>query len=90
MIYEAIHNQILNDLPKLCDSRFPYLEPSFEAFTCAQAAFFAQSLEQMEPVRSTKSRKGIYPNHLGGNDAAVEQILCQIRNLSIVSGTISP
>lgn len=82
---------MIRDLPKIVDARIPYLEPSFDAYVQSQAFFFAESLKNMEQIKSfiSQAGQGLYPtNRLDSVD--ISNVLNEMRNLSIVSNAISP
>ncbi|MCJ1404682.1 BAR adaptor protein Hob3 [Xylographa trunciseda] len=85
--YEALNDQLFNELPQLIDLRVPYLDPSFEALVKIQLRFCAEAYSRMAQVQQyldADTREQYAQGHL---DSRVEQVLAEIRDLSI-AGTI--
>lgn len=85
--YEALNEQLFNELPQLIDLRVPYLDPSFEALVKIQLRFCAEAYSRMAQVQQfldADTREQYAQGHL---DSKVEQVLAEIRELSI-SGTV--
>lgn len=51
VIFEAMNQQLLEELPQLVDLRIPYLDPSFEAMVRMQARFAEEGYEKMGGVQ---------------------------------------
>jgi bridging integrator 3 len=85
--YEGLNTQLLDELPQLIDLRVPYLDPSFEALVKIQLRFCAEAYSRMAQVQQfldKDTREQYAEGHL---DARVEEVLQEIRGLSI-SGTV--
>lgn len=85
--YEAINDQLCTELPQLIDLRVPYLDPSFEALVKIQLRFCAEAYSRMAQVQQfldADTREQYAQGHL---DARVEEVLGEIRELSI-AGTV--
>lgn len=85
--YDALNEQLFNELPQLIDLRVPYLDPSFEALVKIQLRFCAEAYSRMAQVQQyldADTREQYAQGHL---DSRVEQVLQEIRDLSI-AGTV--
>ena len=85
--YEALNEQLFTELPQLIDLRVPYLDPSFEALVKIQLRFCAEAYSRMAQVQQyldADTREMYAQGHL---DSRVEQVLGEIRDLSI-AGTV--
>lgn len=85
--YEQLNEQLFNELPQLIDLRVPYLDPSFEALVKIQLRFCAEAYSRMAQVQQylDADTREQYAN--GDLDNRVEQVLQEIRDLSI-AGTV--
>ncbi|KAL9105545.1 MAG: hypothetical protein Q9227_009289 [Pyrenula ochraceoflavens] len=85
--YEQLNEQLFTELPQLIDLRVPYLDPSFEALVKIQLRFCAEAYSRMAQVQQylDKDTRDQYAN--GELDGRVEQVLQEIRDLSI-AGTV--
>ncbi|KAK3716784.1 BAR adaptor protein Hob3 [Vermiconidia calcicola] len=85
--YEQLNEQLSTELPQLIDLRVPYLDPSFEALVKIQLRFCAEAYSRMAQVQQylDASTRDQYAS--GDLDARVEDVLGQIRELSI-AGTV--
>ncbi|KAF1813201.1 putative BAR adaptor protein RVS161 [Eremomyces bilateralis CBS 781.70] len=85
--YEVMNDQMVTELPQLIDLRVPYLDPSFEALVKIQLRFCAEAYSRMAQVQQylDKDTRDQYAE--GQLDARVEEVLHEIRNLSI-AGTV--
>ncbi|KJR87657.1 protein hob3 [Sporothrix schenckii 1099-18] len=85
--YEQLNEQLSTELPQLIDLRVPYLDPSFEALVKIQLRFCAEAYSRMAQVQQylDADTRDQYAN--GELDTRVEQVLQEIRELSI-SGTV--
>lgn len=86
-IYEALNEQLTTELPQLIDLRVPYLDPSFEALVKIQLRFCAEAYSRMAQVQQyldPDTREQYAQGHL---DNRVEQVLQEIRDLSIAGAT---
>ena len=85
--YEALNNQLTDEIPQLIDLRVPYLDPSFEALVKIQLRFCAEAYSRMSQVQQYLD-KGTREEYAEGRlDSRVEQVLQEIRDLSI-AGTV--
>lgn len=85
--YEVLNEQLFSELPQLIDLRVPYLDPSFEALVKIQLRFCAEAYSRMAQVQQfldADTREQYAQGHL---DSRVEQVLGEIRELSI-AGTV--
>ncbi|KAH8178426.1 BAR domain-containing protein [Sarocladium implicatum] len=85
--YEQLNEQLSTEVPQLIDLRVPYLDPSFEALVKIQLRFCAEAYSRMAQVQQyldAETRDLYAEGHL---DARVEEVLQEIRELSI-SGTV--
>lgn len=85
--YETLNEQLFSELPQLIDLRVPYLDPSFEALVKIQLRFCAEAYSRMAQVQQfldADTREQYAQGHL---DSRVEQVLGEIRELSI-AGTV--
>ncbi|TVY42643.1 Protein hob3 [Lachnellula occidentalis] len=85
--YEQLNEQLFTELPQLIDLRVPYLDPSFEALVKIQLRFCAEAYSRMAQVQQyldADTREQYAQGHL---DTRVENVLQEIRELSI-SGTV--
>ncbi|KAI9894335.1 MAG: hypothetical protein M1814_003091 [Vezdaea aestivalis] len=81
--YEQLNDQLFTELPQLIDLRVPYLDPSFEALVKIQLRFCAEAYSRMAQVQQyldADTREQYAEGHL---DQRVEQVLQEIRDLSI-------
>ncbi|KAM0721060.1 hypothetical protein Q7P37_003346 [Cladosporium fusiforme] len=100
--YNQLNEQLMSELPQLIDLRFvktnkkkknellpkvPYLDPTFEALVKIQLRFCAEAYSRMAQVQQylDASTRDQYAS--GDLDARVEDVLGQIRELSI-AGTV--
>ena len=77
-VYENINRQLIEDLPKFVDLRIPYLDPSFEALMRCQLKFVREAHGKMEELKRHVGAQYKY------DDAQIEGVLQQMRDLSIV------
>ncbi|PQE10412.1 hob3 protein [Rutstroemia sp. NJR-2017a WRK4] len=85
--YEQLNEQLFNELPQLIDLRVPYLDPSFEALVKIQLRFCAEAYSRMAQVQQYLDADTREQYAQGQLDSRVEQVLQEIRELSI-SGTV--
>jgi hypothetical protein len=85
--YETLNTQLLDELPQLIDLRVPYLDPSFEALVKIQLRFCAEAYSRMAQVQQFLDADTREQYAEGQLDARVEEVLQEIRGLSI-SGTV--
>ena len=85
--YEQINEQLSTELPQLIELRVPYLDPSFEALVKIQLRFCTEAYSRMAQVQQylDKDTRELYTD--GVLDQRVEQVLNEIRDLSI-AGTV--
>lgn len=84
-MYNQMNGQLIDELPQLIDLRVPYLDPSFEALVKIQLRFCTESytrLAQVQQYLDASSREE-YAN--GQLDSKVEDLLQNMRELSITS-----
>ncbi|KAJ4152780.1 hypothetical protein LMH87_009300 [Akanthomyces muscarius] len=86
-LYEQLNEQLSTELPQLIELRVPYLDPSFEALVKIQLRFCAEAYSRMAQVQQylDADTRDFYAD--GQLDARVEEVLNEIRELSI-SGTV--
>lgn len=85
--YETLNEQLFSELPQLIDLRVPYLDPSFEALVKIQLRFCAEAYSRMAQVQQFLDADTREQYAQGMLDARVEQVLGEIRELSI-AGTV--
>lgn len=85
--YEQLNEQLCTELPQLLDLRVPYLDPSFEALVKIQLRFCAEAYSRMAQVQQYLDPESRDQYAQGQLDGRVEQVLQEIRELSI-SGTV--
>ncbi|OAX78364.1 hypothetical protein ACJ72_07330, partial [Emergomyces africanus] len=85
--YEQLNEQLFNELPQLIDLRVPYLDPSFEALVKIQLRFCAEAYSRMAQVQQYLDSDTREQYAQGQLDDRVEQVLQEIRDLSI-AGTV--
>ncbi|SMR56857.1 unnamed protein product [Zymoseptoria tritici ST99CH_3D1] len=85
--YEQLNNQLTEELPQLIDLRVPYLDPTFEALVKIQLRFCAEAYSRMAQVQQYLDPATRDQYASGDLDARVEDVLGQIRELSI-AGTV--
>lgn len=85
--YEQLNDQLFTELPQLIDLRVPYLDPSFEALVKIQLRFCAEAYSRMAQVQQYLDPDTRDQYAEGQLDARVEQVLQEIKELSI-SGTV--
>lgn len=85
--YEQLNEQLSTELPQLIDLRVPYLDPSFEALVKIQLRFCAEAYSRMAQVQQYLDADTREQYAQGQLDSKVEQVLQEIRELSI-SGTV--
>ncbi|KMU73852.1 BAR adaptor protein Hob3 [Coccidioides immitis RMSCC 3703] len=85
--YGQLNDQLFNELPQLIDLRVPYLDPSFEALVKIQLRFCAEAYSRMAQVQQYLDADTREEYASGNLDNKVEQVLQEIRDLSI-AGTV--
>jgi hypothetical protein len=85
--YEQLNEQLSTELPQLIELRVPYLDPTFEALVKIQLRFCAEAYSRMAQVQQYLDADTRDQYAEGQLDARVEQVLQEIRELSI-SGTV--
>jgi len=85
--YEQLNEQLFTELPQLVDLRVPYLDPSFEALVKIQLRFCAEAYSRMAQVQQYLEADVREMYAQGELDQRVEQVLQEIRDLSI-AGTV--
>ncbi|KAF2151403.1 BAR domain protein [Myriangium duriaei CBS 260.36] len=85
--YEQINQQLFTELPQLIELRVPYLDPTFEALVKIQLRFCAEAYSRMAQVQQYLDADTREQYAQGQLDNRVEQVLQEIRDLSI-AGTV--
>jgi len=86
--YEQLNEQLYSEIPQLIDLRVPYLDPSFEALVKIQLRFCAEAYSRMAQVQQYLDA-GIREEYAEGRlDARVEEVLGEIRGLSIAGAAV--
>jgi len=85
--FEQLNEQLYSEIPQLIDLRVPYLDPSFEALVKIQLRFCAEAYSRMAQVQQYLDADTREQYAQGMLDARVEQVLEEIRTLSI-AGTV--
>jgi hypothetical protein len=85
--YEQLNEQLFTELPQLIDLRVPYLDPSFEALVKIQLRFCAEAYSRMAQVQQYLDADTRDQYARGDLDNRVEQVLSEIRDLTI-AGTV--
>ncbi|PBP15561.1 protein hob3 [Diplocarpon rosae] len=85
--YEQLNEQLSSELPQVIDLRVPYLDPSFEALVKIQLRFCAEAYSRMAQVQQYLDADTREQYAQGQLDSRVEEVLQEIRELSI-SGTV--
>lgn len=83
ILFETLDEQLKEELPQLHALRVPFLDPSFEAMVRMQAKFAEDGYEKMGGVQRffADSIRDDYAN--GRLDSQVENVLNEMRGLSI-------
>lgn len=84
-IYEALNDQLTEELPLLIDLRVPYLDPSFEALVKILIRFCEEGYNRIAQVQQyiDASIRDEYAE--GRLDARVEEVLEEMKSLEIAS-----
>lgn len=85
--YDQLNEQLTNEIPQLIDLRVPYLDPSFEALVKIQLRFCAEAYSRMAQVQQYLDADVRDQYASGQLDSRVEEVLQEIRELSI-AGTV--
>ncbi|KAK7184292.1 BAR adaptor protein Hob3 [Paraphaeosphaeria minitans] len=85
--YDQLNEMLTTELPQLIDLRVPYLDPSFEALVKIQLRFCAEAYSRMAQVQQYLDADTRDQYAQGELDAKVEEVLQEIRDLSI-AGTV--
>jgi bridging integrator 3 len=85
--YDQLNEQLSSELPQLIDLRVPYLDPSFEALVKIQLRFCAEAYSRMAQVQQYLDADTRDQYASGQLDSRVEEVLQEIRELSI-SGAV--
>ncbi|OAL51237.1 BAR-domain-containing protein [Pyrenochaeta sp. DS3sAY3a] len=85
--YDQLNETLTSELPQLIDLRVPYLDPSFEALVKIQLRFCAEAYSRMAQVQQYLDANTRDQYAQGELDARVEEVLQEIRDLSI-AGTV--
>jgi amphiphysin len=84
-VYDQLNQQLTAELPQLIDLRVPYLDPSFEALVKIQLRFCTESYTRLAQVQQYLDASTREEYASGQLDSRVEQVLLQMRDLSITS-----
>lgn len=84
-VYEHINEQLTAELPKLIDMRVPYLDPSFEALVKIQLRFCTESYTRLAQVQQYLDASTREEYATGALDNRVEEVLQNMKELSITS-----
>ncbi|KAF4551018.1 HOB3-like protein [Elsinoe fawcettii] len=85
--YEQINQVLYSEIPQLIELRVPYLDPTFEALVKIQLRFCAEAYSRMAQVQQYLDADTREQYAQGQLDNRVEQVLQEIRDLSI-AGTV--
>ncbi|KAF1981782.1 reduced viability upon starvation protein [Aulographum hederae CBS 113979] len=85
--YEKLNLQLTEEIPQIIDLRVPYLDPSFEALVKIQLRFCAEAYSRMAQVQQYLESDTRENYASGALDKRVEDVLEEIRGLSI-AGTV--
>ncbi|PSK55775.1 hob3-like protein [Elsinoe australis] len=85
--YEQINQVLYSEIPQLIELRVPYLDPTFEALVKIQLRFCAEAYSRMAQVQQYLDADTREQYAAGQLDSRVEQVLQEIRDLSI-AGTV--
>lgn len=85
--YDEINDLLATEIPQLIELRVPYLDPTFEALVKIQLRFCSEAYSRMAQVQQylDADTRDMYAQ--GQLDGRVEQVLQEIRDLSI-AGTV--
>ena len=83
LVFDAINEQLMTELPQLVDMRIPYLDPSLEMMVRAQLKFAQDGYEQLGGVQRYFPEAVRTEYAEGQLDAQVEGVLQEMRSLSI-------
>lgn len=86
--YEAINTTLLEELPQLVDMRVPYLDPSFDAVVKLQMRLASEGYSHMAGVQEYLPKDTREEYSEGRMDERVEEVLQEVRNLSICGSAI--
>jgi len=86
MIFDALNDQLIQELPQLMDLRIPYFDPSFEAMIRMQCKFAEEGYEKLGGVQRFFADSVRDDYAAGQLDAQVEGVLQEMRELSICGG----
>ena len=83
LVFDALNEQLMTELPQLVDMRIPYLDPSLEMMIRVQIKFAQEGYEQLGGVQRYFPEQVRTDYAEGQLDAQVESILQEMRGLSI-------
>src|ERR1700743_1963639 len=86
--YEVINSTLLEELPQRVDMRVPYLDPSFDAVVKLQMRLASEGYSHMAGVEEDLPKETRKENSEGRMDERVEEVLQEVRNLSICGSTV--
>ncbi|ORX56893.1 BAR adaptor protein Hob3 [Hesseltinella vesiculosa] len=76
-MYESVNTVLINDLPQIISLRVPYLDPTFEALVKSQLTYNQLAFDHLS------SMQNVFPQDEQDQQARVEDILQQMRSLTI-------
>ncbi|KAF5316919.1 hypothetical protein D9611_003852 [Ephemerocybe angulata] len=85
-VFDMLNEQLINELPQLLDLRVPYFDPSFEAMIRMQSKFAEEGYEKLSGVQRYFADHVRDDYAAGQLDAQVENVLAEMRELSICGG----
>ncbi|KZT40763.1 BAR-domain-containing protein [Sistotremastrum suecicum HHB10207 ss-3] len=85
-IFDALNDQLVQELPQLLDLRIPYFDPSFEAMIRMQCKFAEEGYEKLSGVQRYFADNVRDDYAAGQLDAQVEGVLQEMKELSICGG----
>jgi len=85
-MFDMLNDQLIAELPQLLNLRVPYFDPSFEAMIRMQAKFAEEGYEKLSGVQRFFAENVRDDYAAGQLDAQVENVLQEMRELSICGG----
>ena len=83
LVFEAMDELLMTELPQLVDMRIPYLDPSLEMMIRVQLKFAQEGYEQLGSVQRHFPENVRNEYAEGQLDVQVENVLQEMRGLSI-------
>ncbi|PSR81167.1 hypothetical protein PHLCEN_2v6502 [Hermanssonia centrifuga] len=82
-VFDMLNEQLISELPQLLDLRVPFFDPSFEAMIRMQCKFAEEGYEKLSGVQRY-FEDNVRDDYAAGQlDAQVENVLQEMRELSI-------